>query len=123
MDSKNESVYSMSVVRKKTDLSERKIRYYEEQGLVVPYRTAGNHRLFSDSDVTRLLEIKKWLGNGKSIAEIQKKFRERGWITPQNGELKNEMELSDAKIHSLLRKEISKESQFGRKSNSNPFFR
>ena len=43
---------------KLTDLTARQIRYYEDQGLIQPERTAGNRRMYSLNDMDRLLEIK-----------------------------------------------------------------
>lgn len=120
-DSSNESVYSMSVVRRKTDLTERKIRYYEAQKLIAPSRTEGKHRLFSDTDVARLQEIKKLLENGNSIADIQSKFRKRGWLDSQSNQSSSNKDISDSEIHTILRNQISKESQFGRRSPKTPF--
>lgn len=120
-DLSNESVYSMSVVRRKTGLSERQIRYYEAQKLISPSRTEGKHRLFSDVDVERLLEIKKLIENGNTVADVQSKFRKRGWLDGTNGQSNSNKDISDSAIHSLLRTQISKESQFGRKMQKTPF--
>ena len=39
------------------DISISKIRYLEDQGLLQPKRTRGGYRLFSESDVERLITI------------------------------------------------------------------
>ncbi|NYD40049.1 MerR family transcriptional regulator [Nocardioides panaciterrulae] len=47
-------------VANRTGLSLRTIRYYEEMGLVVPSaRTTGGFRLYTESDVARLMVIKR----------------------------------------------------------------
>ena len=47
-------------VANRTGLSLRTIRYYEEMGLVVPSaRTTGGFRLYTESDVARLMLIKR----------------------------------------------------------------
>ncbi|CAJ1227572.1 MULTISPECIES: MerR family transcriptional regulator [Lactiplantibacillus] len=65
------AVLPIGTVMKLTDLSARQIRYYEEQGLIVPDRNAGNRRMFSLNDVDRLLEIKDYLADGINMAGIK----------------------------------------------------
>lgn len=64
------AVLPMSVVRELTGLSDRQIRYYDQQGLIEPHRGAGKQRRFSLDDVDRLLEIADYLDAGYSISEI-----------------------------------------------------
>ena len=71
---RNLAVFPMSSVMKLTDLTARKIRYYEEQELIFPERNAGNNRLFSLNDIDRLLEIKEMISDDFSIKEIKKQF-------------------------------------------------
>ena len=55
-----------------TGLSLRTIRFYEENGLVVPTaRSEGGFRLYSDSDVARLEVIKRMKPLGLSLGEMQ----------------------------------------------------
>lgn len=63
-------VFPIGVVKNLTGLSERQIRYYDQAGLVVPNRTKGNQRLYSEADVERLLEVKSLLERGLCIEEI-----------------------------------------------------
>ena len=41
------AVLPIGTVMKLTSLSARQIRYYEEQGLVIPERNEGNRRMYS----------------------------------------------------------------------------
>ena len=50
------AVFPIGTVMKLTDLTARQIRYYEDQGLIQPERTAGNRRMYSLNDMDRLLE-------------------------------------------------------------------
>lgn len=68
------AVLPIGTVMKLTDLSARQIRYYEEQGLIIPDRNAGNRRMFSLNDVDRLLEIKDYLADGINMAGIKKLY-------------------------------------------------
>ena len=58
------AVFPIGTVMKLTDLTARQIRYYEDQGLIQPERTAGNRRMYSLNDMDRLLEIKDFLDDG-----------------------------------------------------------
>ena len=59
-------------VAERTGLSLRTIRFYEENGLVVPTaRSDGGFRLYSDDDVARLEVIKRMKPLGFSLEEMQ----------------------------------------------------
>lgn len=65
------AVYPIGVVQKLTGLSGRQIRYYEQVGLINPQRTKGNQRLYSPSEVDRLLDIKSLLAQGLNIEGVR----------------------------------------------------
>jgi MerR family copper efflux transcriptional regulator len=59
-------------VAERTGLSLRTIRFYEENGLVLPTsRTEGGFRLYSDDDVARLEVIKRMKPLGFTLEEMQ----------------------------------------------------
>jgi MerR family glutamine synthetase transcriptional repressor len=58
----------IGAVSRRTGLSERQIRYYEQVGLIAPRRTAGGQRHYGESDVQRLLEIQRILASGQTLA-------------------------------------------------------
>jgi DNA-binding transcriptional MerR regulator len=59
-------------VAERTGLSLRTIRYYEEVGLVTPSgRTAGGFRLYAESDVARLLLVRRMKPLGFSLDEMR----------------------------------------------------
>ncbi|MGE5573950.1 MAG: MerR family transcriptional regulator [Bacteroidota bacterium] len=64
-------VYTIGAVRRLTGLTDRQIRYYDETGLVVPARTPGNQRLYSEAHVDTLREIKHLLAEGRRIDEVR----------------------------------------------------
>lgn len=64
-------VYTIGAVRRLTGLTDRQIRYYDETGLVVPARTPGNQRLYSEADVDALREVKHLLTEGRRIDEVR----------------------------------------------------
>lgn len=49
--------FSISAVAKMFSVHQQTIRLYEKEGLIVPKRSEGNTRLFSEEDVDRLEEI------------------------------------------------------------------
>ncbi|MBE1877407.1 MerR family transcriptional regulator [Myceligenerans pegani] len=59
-------------VADRTDLSLRSIRYYEEVGLVIPSaRSRGGFRLYTESDIARLMLIKRMKPLGFSLEETR----------------------------------------------------
>ncbi|GAB6875435.1 MerR family transcriptional regulator [Thermaerobacter litoralis] len=74
---RNLPLYSIGAVCHLTGLSERRIRYYEQAGLVRPARTAGNQRRYSQADVDLLLEIKWLLQQGLHLDEIRRRLLAR----------------------------------------------
>jgi MerR family transcriptional regulator/heat shock protein HspR len=51
--------YVISIVSEVLDLHPQTLRYYERIGLVVPARSAGNVRLYSQRDIERLQRISR----------------------------------------------------------------
>lgn len=56
--SRNQPVYNISVAAELVGVHPRTLRIYEELGLVVPARTEGNTRLFSNADIEMLRHIR-----------------------------------------------------------------
>ncbi len=98
---RNLAVFPMSSVMKLTDLTARKIRYYEEQDLIFPERNEGNNRLFSLNDIDRLLDVKEMLDEHFTIKEIKKQFIKR--------DMKQE-QLTEEKIRIALYNDLMNES-------------
>jgi len=76
-DSEASAQFRMEEVVKRTGLTPRAIRYYEELGLVHPSgRTAGGFRLFTESDVASLLRVNELQTLlGFSLAEVKQTLR------------------------------------------------
>jgi DNA-binding transcriptional MerR regulator/methylmalonyl-CoA mutase cobalamin-binding subunit len=63
--------HPIAVVSRRTGLSAHVIRAWEKRyGVVEPARTEGNHRLYTDDDVERLLLLKDAVRTGRSIGQI-----------------------------------------------------
>jgi len=67
-------VYPIRTVSKITGVSEGTLRAWEVRyGIITPARTPGGHRIFSDNDIDRVLEIKRMLHvDGLSLAGVQR---------------------------------------------------
>lgn len=66
------AVLTIGIVSQLTGLSIRMLRYYEELGLVVPFRTSGDQRRYSINDVARFLLIKDMISQEYTISQIRK---------------------------------------------------
>ncbi len=74
---KDKKVISIGIVSELTGLSLRKIRYYEERGLLTPERTGkGGSRRYSFSDIEILMKIAEKREEGVQTAEIRKDLNE-----------------------------------------------
>jgi hypothetical protein len=56
--SRDQPVYNISVAAELVGVHPRTLRIYEETGLVIPARTEGNTRLFSNADIELLQRIR-----------------------------------------------------------------
>lgn len=65
-------VFAMGVVEQLTGLTGRRIRYYEQMGLLSPARSQGNHRLYSEHDVERLREIKMLMDRRLTVDTVRR---------------------------------------------------
>lgn len=68
-----DATFRMEDVGRRTGLTPRAIRYYEEMGLLAPSgRTAGGFRLYTEAEIAQLLKIKELQTLlGFSLAEIK----------------------------------------------------
>lgn len=98
MSGTSEPLFPMSTVMQQTDLTARKIRYYEDNKLLAPKRSNGNHRLYSFADIDRLLEIKKLLQKGYTMSVIKKYFADK--------EKQFQTKISDADARKIFREEF-----------------
>jgi MerR family transcriptional regulator/heat shock protein HspR len=76
----DEPCYVISVAAKMVGMHQQTLRYYERAGVIEPARSRGRIRLYSQSDIARLRQIKRWiddLGVNLAGAEVILKMRER----------------------------------------------
>lgn len=116
------AVLPIGTVMKLTDLTARQIRYYEEQGLVIPERNEGNRRMYSLNNIDKLLEVKDYLAEGINMAGIKQIYAERVQEEAKR-QAKREKSLTDADVRRILRDEfvavsgLSKQNQFSFRNN------
>lgn len=68
----DEPRYTISVVSRLVKLHPQTLRNYEDHGLVVPHRTSGNFRLYTERDVQRLRKIVRMTNDlGVNLAGVE----------------------------------------------------
>ncbi len=73
-------VFMISVVAEMLDIHPQTLRLYEREGLVVPQRTEGNTRLYSQEDIDKLrrvLRLTRELGVNLAGVEVILSMREK----------------------------------------------
>jgi MerR family transcriptional regulator, repressor of the yfmOP operon len=64
--------YRIEEVEKKTGLTKRMLRYYEELGIIAPNRSEGNYRSYTDEDIESLIRMREKKDKlGFSMAELK----------------------------------------------------
>ena len=58
MDPEEEPRYVISIAARMLRVQTHTLRYYEKIGIIEPYRSQGNIRLYSDRDINRLRQVK-----------------------------------------------------------------
>lgn len=56
------------------EMTHSSLRFLEREGLVLPDRTPGGHRLYSRSDIDRILQIKTWQAQRLSLEQIRQRL-------------------------------------------------
>lgn len=95
-------VFPIGTMMMLTELSARQIRYYEDQGLINPKRTATNRRLYSLNDVDRLLEIKDYIADGLTMVAIKKIYFQNLYVS--NDPVRH---LTDKDVRRIIQEELS----------------
>lgn len=62
----------ISELARKTGTSARALRHYEDRGLLIPDRTSGGYRDYTDTDVIRVAQIKTMIDAGLNTATIRR---------------------------------------------------
>jgi MerR family transcriptional regulator/heat shock protein HspR len=85
----NEPRYVISVAARMLDMQTYTLRYYERVGIIEPYRSRGNIRLYSDRDIAMLQRVKTLVDDmGVNLPGVEVILR----MMQRVGELQNELE-------------------------------
>jgi len=68
---KSDPIYTLGIASRLSEIPVHSIRQYIDKGLILPYRTDTNRHLFSEIDIQRLKNIKKYIESGLNIAGIR----------------------------------------------------
>jgi len=80
MHAYNEPVYLISIVAKVLDIHPQTLRQYEREGLIVPARTQGKIRMYSQEDIDKIkmiLRLTRELGVNLAGVDIIMQFKEK----------------------------------------------
>ncbi|GIU84689.1 MAG: MerR family transcriptional regulator [Acidimicrobiales bacterium] len=67
-----EAVYVISVAAELADVHPQTLRIYERKGLIVPRRTPGGSRRYSDEDIALLKRIQQLTAEGLNLAGVKR---------------------------------------------------
>lgn len=68
-------VYAIGVVATMLTCHPQTLRMYERSGLVVPQRTGGNVRLYSERDIERIRHVQSYTAMGVNLAGVEIIFK------------------------------------------------
>jgi len=102
--------YMISVAAELVGMHPQTLRIYESKGLVTPQRTAGNTRLYSDSDLDRLRLIQHLTTElGLNLAGVEHVIRLEEQIRRMQRTMERlELEMRDAiaRVHKHYRRDL-----------------
>ncbi len=91
----SEPRYVISIAARMVGIESYTLRYYERCGLVKPYRSEGNIRYYSESDVECLRHIKTLMNNlGVNLAGVEVIMR----MAEKMAEMQRQVEEMESKI-------------------------
>jgi len=91
----SEPRYVISVAARMLSTQTHTLRYYERIGVVEPYRSRGNIRLYSEKDIALLQRVKSLVEDlGVNLAGVEVILR----MGQRIGELQNELEQVRAEL-------------------------
>ncbi len=101
-DPKNSSrTYTISQIAEQLDISPRTIRFYEEKGMIMPQRTAGNQRVYTAGDRARLRLILRGKRFGFSLEEIAKMIGMADNVPDEAEQIEKSLAYGEAKLKEI----------------------
>ena len=106
MHNENDPVYAIGVVSRIIGVHQQTIRNYERWGLVIPSRSLGGRRYYSQVEVEMIQKIREWievLGLYRAGVEVMKKaYRKINLLEEENKQLKLELIKLNKQNNSLI---------------------
>lgn len=96
-----EKTYSISQIADALDISTRTIRFYEEKGLIMPKRTAGNQRIYTPRNKARLKLILRGKRFGFSLEEIADMIGMADTQVNEIDQIEKSLTFGDAKLKEI----------------------
>ena len=94
----NDPRYVISVAARMVGVQTYTLRYYERIGIISPYRSQGNIRLYSERDVVQLRRVKTLMDDlGVNLAGIEVILR----MTRHIAELQSQIEEMESDLREL----------------------
>ena len=94
----NEPRYVISVAARMLDTQTHTLRYYEKVGIIEPYRSRGNIRLYSDRDIALLQRVKSLVDDmGVNLPGVEVILRMMERMNEMQKELERLQEESEAR--------------------------
>jgi MerR family transcriptional regulator, heat shock protein HspR len=110
MESTDRPRYMISVAAELVGMHPQTLRIYEQKGLVLPKRTAGNTRLYSDADIERLQLIQRLTTElGLNLAGVERVLRledELERMRRRIERMEQEMRRALAEVHRHYRRDL-----------------
>jgi MerR family transcriptional regulator/heat shock protein HspR len=92
----NEPRYVISIAARMVGVHSHTLRYYEKVGIIEPYRSRGNIRLYSERDVAHLKRVKTLMDDmGVNLAGVEVIMR----MVQQMLELQNQLQELESELH------------------------
>lgn len=103
MNEDNRPRYVISVAAEMLSTQAYILRYYERVGVIKPYRSPGNVRLYSDSDIVQLQRVRTLMGDlGVNLAGVEVILR----MSQRIAELKRANEALESELEGLRRHKL-----------------
>ncbi len=94
----DEPRYVISIAARMVGVRTHTLRYYEKIGIIEPSRSGGNIRLYSETDISRLRQMKSLMDElGVSLAGAEVILR----LTQRLRELQSRMERMESELRRL----------------------
>jgi len=98
MNEDKEPRYGISIAARMVGVQTHTLRYYESVGIIEPYRSRGNIRLYSDRDIARLRQAKALMEDlGVNLAGVEVILRMMGRMA----DMQNRLERMEADLGRL----------------------